>query len=405
MSTPAPMSPVGATARWIAAARALETEYEKPLFSDPYGRALAGDEGFALLDEMRRAMGPNAGPAGPDLYLSLRTKFLDDALSRVVRDRGLTQVVILAAGMDTRAIRLAWPPGVVVYELDRDDVFDAKEPVLAQKRAEPACDRRVIRVDLARDWVPALLNAGFDRSRPAAFLAEGLLMYLPPDAADSVVRSITALAADGSWIGLDAVNAEMLDSPYTTAYMKKLADLGAPWLFAIAEPEMYFARHGWKATVVLPGDPDANFGRWTFPVIPRGVPGLPRTYFVVASNGAAGRAQLPAPVSIASAEHYAWGQGCDGWHLVKQDGVSVIQEQMPPGTSEERHRHARSRQFFYVLSGELQIEVEGGTHTLAAGSGLEVPPGAAHRAANVAAGPLQFVLVSQPPSHGDREPA
>jgi len=81
-----PMTPVGATARWIAAARALETEHETPLFTDPYARALASDEGFALLAEMRRAAGPTAGSTGPDLYLSLRTRFLDDGLMNAVRD-------------------------------------------------------------------------------------------------------------------------------------------------------------------------------------------------------------------------------------------------------------------------------------------------------------------------------
>src|SRR6478735_4865094 len=139
------MTGVGATSRWIAAARALETESAAPLFTDPYARALAGDEGFALLDEMRRAAGPSAGSSGPDLYLSLRTRFLDDALMSAVRDRDVTQVVILAAGMDTRAFRLAWPDGAVVYELDRDDVFDLKEPLLAREGARAACDRRVIR--------------------------------------------------------------------------------------------------------------------------------------------------------------------------------------------------------------------------------------------------------------------
>jgi len=123
------MSAVGGTARWIAAARALETESETPLFSDPYGRALAGDDGFALLDQMRSAMGPNAPATGPDLYLSLRTRVLDDGVLNTVRERGITQVVMLGAGMDTRAFRLPWPAGVVVYELDRDDVFDEKEPV------------------------------------------------------------------------------------------------------------------------------------------------------------------------------------------------------------------------------------------------------------------------------------
>ena len=114
---------------------------------------------------------------------------------------------------------------------------------------------------------------------------------------------------------------------------------------------------------------------------------------------------LPRPVSTASAEHYAWGHQCDGWHLVKQGALSVIEEQMPPGATEHRHRHVRSRQFFYVLAGALQIEMEGTVHTITAGTGIEVPPGAAHTAANPGAESLRFLLVSQPPAHGDREPA
>jgi methyltransferase (TIGR00027 family) len=402
------MTPVGATSRWIAAARALETECDAPLFVDPYARALAGDDGFAFLAEMRRAAGPGAGAhgatEGPDLYLSLRTRFLDDGLMSAVRDQGVTQLVLLAAGMDTRAFRLPWPDRVVVYELDREDVFGVKEPVLESLGAKATCDRRVIQVDLASDWVPRLIDAGFASHRPAAFLVEGLLMYLEPEAAEGVIRGISSIAVDGSWLGLDTVNTEMLNSPFTAPYMKRLTELGATWHFGLSDPEIFFARHGWHATVVMPGEPAANFGRWTFPTIPRVVPGIPRTFYVSAAKGAAA-GKLPAPVSTASAEHYTWGQACDGWHLVKTDGVSVIQERMPPATSEERHRHARARQFFYVLTGVLTLEMEGVTHTLAAGSGIEVPPGAAHTASNQGPAETQFLLVSQPPAHGDREAA
>jgi mannose-6-phosphate isomerase-like protein (cupin superfamily) len=109
--------------------------------------------------------------------------------------------------------------------------------------------------------------------------------------------------------------------------------------------------------------------------------------------------------SIANAEHYSWGDACDGWHLVKTPELSVIQERMPPGTSEARHRHARSRQFFYVLRGEATFEREGEVVTLRAGEGLEVAPGAAHQLRNLSSATLEFVVVSQPPSHGDRSPA
>jgi quercetin dioxygenase-like cupin family protein len=112
---------------------------------------------------------------------------------------------------------------------------------------------------------------------------------------------------------------------------------------------------------------------------------------------------LTRPVSIASAEHYPWGTGCDGWHLVRTAELSVIQERMPPGTAEVRHRHAQARQFFYVLEGQLELEVEGTAHQLTVGVGLEIAPGAAHQACNRGEGDVLFLVVSQPPSHGDRE--
>ena len=138
--------------------------------------------------------------------------------------------------------------------------------------------------------------------------------------------------------------------------------------------------------------------------MPRTMPGIPRTFFVTATKGGAAL-RLPTPVSIASAEHYGWGQGCDGWHLVKQESISVIQERMPAGTTEQRHRHSRSRQFFYVLRGALALEMEGITHTVTAGAGIEVPAGAAHTAANPGPDEVEFLLVSQPPAQGDREPS
>ena len=110
-----------------------------------------------------------------------------------------------------------------------------------------------------------------------------------------------------------------------------------------------------------------------------------------------------APISIADAPHYTWGDGCDGWHLVRTPALSVIQERMPPHTSETPHRHAHARQFFYVLSGSLTIRLPGVTHHLTAGSGLEVPPGVAHVAINDSDAAVEFLVTSAPPSHGDRD--
>ena len=110
-----------------------------------------------------------------------------------------------------------------------------------------------------------------------------------------------------------------------------------------------------------------------------------------------------AAVASGDAEHYRWGEGCDGWHLLKRADLSVIRERVPPGAAETRHRHACARQFFYVLDGTAVIEVEGAHHVVAAGHGLHVPPGAAHRFRNDSAEDVHFIVVSAPTSRGDRE--
>lgn len=112
------------------------------------------------------------------------------------------------------------------------------------------------------------------------------------------------------------------------------------------------------------------------------------------------------PVSLVSTQnspHYSWGDRCDGWHLVRSPGLSVIQERMPAATAEVRHRHGRARQFFYVLAGELTLEIEGVTSALLVGQGCEVAPGIAHQVLNRSGAVVDFLVISQPPAHGDRE--
>lgn len=107
-------------------------------------------------------------------------------------------------------------------------------------------------------------------------------------------------------------------------------------------------------------------------------------------------------VSTANAVHYLWGDGCEGWYLVRTDELNIIEEKMPTGTSETRHLHLRARQFFYVLEGELTLEVEREEFVLRVGEGVEVAPGKAHQAMNRSAKSTRFLVTSQPPSHGDR---
>jgi len=112
-----------------------------------------------------------------------------------------------------------------------------------------------------------------------------------------------------------------------------------------------------------------------------------------------------AVVSIDSAEHYRWGEQCDGWHLAKSAGLSVIQESVPAGARETRHRHEQAEQFFYVLSGTATIEVDGVRHLLGPQQGLSVKPAQAHCLSNETDQTITFLVVSTPPSHGDRQPA
>jgi len=107
-------------------------------------------------------------------------------------------------------------------------------------------------------------------------------------------------------------------------------------------------------------------------------------------------------ISKSTAEHYVWGNRCDGWHLVKNLQLSIIQERMPVGTAEARHFHHNAQQFFYVLAGKAVMEVDGRPIILAAGEGIWIPAGTAHQMRNDSPDEVHFLVISQPPSHGDR---
>jgi methyltransferase (TIGR00027 family) len=261
------MNAISASSRWIAAARAIESARADALFQDPYAAALAGDA-----DPHRQAYNP---------YLSIRTRFFDDALFAAVLAGRLTQVVLLGAGMDTRAFRFDWNPDLKWFEIDQDEVLEPKQAILDSHGSLPRCKRITVPIDLKHDWTTALMQAGFDRNRPAAFLVEGVLIYLKPRAAKSLLKSLSAIAAPGSWLGTDIASADFLKESSRRSLLARLRKDGCAWRFGVNDAPSFVERFGWRASYSRPGEPEANFGRWTEPVPPRGAPGVKQRSFLI----------------------------------------------------------------------------------------------------------------------------
>lgn len=194
-------------------------------------------------------------------------------------------MVILAAGMDTRAYRLDWPPGLNLYEADQPQILAAKAQVLTDAGAQARCRRHTINVDLRQPWRDSLLLAGFDPAQPSAWLLEGFLFYLPPEDAVRILDEVSELSAAGSVLGFDIFNSETFTSPYTKAWVEMQAQLGAPWLGSMDDPEALLAAGGWQAALTQPGAPDAHYGRWTLPVYPVKLPKMPHNWYVTARKG------------------------------------------------------------------------------------------------------------------------
>lgn len=265
------MEAVSRTAQWTAAARALESEREDALFHDPYARTVAADTGFTLLERY-------AG-AGTVPFLAIRTKYMDDAIVRTVRERGIRQVVFLAAGMDTRFHRLPWPDGVTVYELDRPALLAAKEELLAGAQQPDGRERRAVSVDLTDEWTGALKEAGWRPEAPVLWVVEGLLFFLPEEAVRGLLATLSGHSAPGSVLVGDVISRAALRNPMSQKFLASLREDGNPWLFGTETPEELLADTGWDpGEVRQPGEEGADFGRWPYPVPARSVPGVPRSF-------------------------------------------------------------------------------------------------------------------------------
>ncbi|QHF93794.1 SAM-dependent methyltransferase [Streptomyces sp. NHF165] len=201
------VSGVGLTALAVAAGRALETRRPDALVDDPYALAFldAAEAPVPLPttpEEVAAADGPRELWALMTEYLGVRSRVFDDFLTGAAR-AGTTQLVLLASGLDTRAFRLTWPAGTRCFELDRAPVLDFKLGVLDGQEARPGCAHVPVPVDLREDWAAELEAAGFDATRPTAWLAEGLLPYLPPEAEEQLFKEIDRLSPAGSALAVE----------------------------------------------------------------------------------------------------------------------------------------------------------------------------------------------------------
>src|ERR1700761_1884082 len=198
---------VGATALNVATARALEAQKPDPLAVDPYAEVFCRAVGGRAADVLDGKV-PDHELKTSDFgehfvnFQGARTKYFDDYFVRAA-EAGVRQVVVLAAGLDSRAYRLDWPDGTTIFELDQPQVLDFKREVLAGEGAKPRADRREIAIDLRDDWPQALRDSGFDPAKPSAWIAEGLLIYLPAAAQEQLFSGIDSLAGPGSHIAVE----------------------------------------------------------------------------------------------------------------------------------------------------------------------------------------------------------
>ena len=269
-------SSVGATATMVAAARALASVEPNPIINDPFAAPLVRAVG---LDFFTRVVDGNVistesgESAGRDLQfetdsIAVRTRFFDEFFLAAARD-GVRQSVILAAGLDARPYRLSWPRGSVVYEVDQPKVIDFKSAAMSALGVTPAAHRKAVSIDLRDDWPAALRRSGFDDTRPTAWSAEGLLMYLPPEAQDRLFDHITALSVPGSQLATEfhpesGPTMSERAKVFNQRWINLGCDIDMSALFYDGERSNvvdYLTDRGWQVTTRRRRDLFADFGR------------------------------------------------------------------------------------------------------------------------------------------------
>jgi methyltransferase (TIGR00027 family) len=273
-------SSVGATATMVAAARAVASRETNPIINDPFAAPLVRAVGIDFFTRLVdgeiapvEAVDEAAAGVGRDMQLetdamAVRTRFFDEFFTNAMA-AGIRQAVILAAGLDSRPYRLAWPPDSVVYEVDQPKVVEFKTETMSRLGAKPATERRTVSIDLREDWPTALRRSGFDDSKPSAWSAEGLLMYLPPEAQDRLFDHITALSAPGSRLATEyhpdtgptmTERAQVLNDRWASLG----CDVDLSGLFYEGQRSNvvdYLTDRGWQVTTRLRRELFADYGR------------------------------------------------------------------------------------------------------------------------------------------------
>ncbi|MFC4120228.1 SAM-dependent methyltransferase [Nonomuraea zeae] len=235
------------TAVGAAWGRARESARPDRLFDDPYASAFVAAAGYTAA----------SGELFAD-HLAFRTRFFDGYLT----GSGCRQVVLLAAGLDSRAYRLDWAPGVRVFELDLPELLAFKERVLADMGARPSCERVAVPVDLREDWPGALRAAGFEAGEPAAWLAEGLLIYLDAGESARLLTGVGELSARGSRLAFEhdpAAAAGLMERARTMPRLRRVAEL---WRGGLGEDAAaWLGECGWRTRTFERAALAAEYGR------------------------------------------------------------------------------------------------------------------------------------------------
>jgi methyltransferase (TIGR00027 family) len=248
------LSGVGGTSLGVARARAWESGRPDRLFDDPYAAAFAA----AARTTDRRAVSPGSQRARLAFHVIIRTRFYDDYLLTACA-AGCRQVVLLAAGLDTRAYRLPWPAGVRLYELDLPEVLTFKDSVLTGQGAVARCERTVLPVDLREEWPTRLTEAGLDPAAPTAWLVEGLLVYLTAEEAALLLTRVGDLSAPGGRLSFERNNAA---STIAEGDRAGIEDYAALWKGGLGQDTAgWLGRNGWRTEVHELADVAASYGR------------------------------------------------------------------------------------------------------------------------------------------------